>query len=95
MRERVRGKSFLLCSGAEDKLVPYRCSKPFVDWFSQASQSWFREEGLSLSVSDRVYPGVKHEFSSGMIKDSVQFVVDTVASAELKPSTHGQSSSKI
>ncbi|KAL2171000.1 hypothetical protein VTG60DRAFT_4015 [Thermothelomyces hinnuleus] len=95
MRERVRGKSFLLCSGGEDKLVPYRCSKPFVDWFSQAGRSWFREEDLSLSVSDKVYPGIGHEFSSDMIRDSVQFVVDTVASVDLRSSTHGQGSSKI
>ncbi|KAL2160614.1 hypothetical protein VTH06DRAFT_1302 [Thermothelomyces fergusii] len=96
MRERVRGKSFLICSGDADKLVPSRCSKPFVDWFSQASQSWFRDEDLSLSVSDRVYPGVGHVFSSDMIRDSVQFIVDTVASVDSRPSAHRQaSSSKI
>ncbi|KAK4246263.1 hypothetical protein C7999DRAFT_33306 [Corynascus novoguineensis] len=95
MQERLRGKRFLLCSGGEDKLVPYRCAKPFVNWFSQASQSWCKDEDIPLFVSDRVYPGVGHEFSPEMIKDSVQFVVDTVASADPRAPILGQGSPKI
>jgi pimeloyl-ACP methyl ester carboxylesterase len=80
LRDRLRGKKFLLCSGGEDKLVPYRCSEPFLQWFTQATGSWFKEEGVS--VDNRVYPGVGHSFSADMITDSVQFVVDAVASAD-------------
>ncbi|KAL2129605.1 hypothetical protein VTI74DRAFT_7539 [Chaetomium olivicolor] len=79
IRDRVRNKKFLLCSGGDDKLVPYKCSEPFLQWFKPATRSWFREEGVS--VDDRVYPGVGHSFSVDMIADSVQFVVDVVAGA--------------
>ncbi|SPQ21987.1 f4e52abc-21a6-40c0-ac21-bd6b0bb40383 [Thermothielavioides terrestris] len=80
VRERLRGKKFLLCSGGDDKLVPYRCSEPFLRWFKQATESWFKEE--NVSVDDRVYPGVGHSFSADMISDSVRFVVDAVAGAD-------------
>ncbi|EAQ90727.1 hypothetical protein CHGG_02662 [Chaetomium globosum CBS 148.51] len=80
LRARLQGKKFLLCSGGEDKLVPYRCSEPFLQWFKQAAGSWYKEE--DVSVDDRVYPGVGHTFSSDMVTDSVQFVVDAVADAD-------------
>ncbi|GKT91218.1 alpha/beta-hydrolase [Colletotrichum tofieldiae] len=31
---RLGNKKFLVCSGAEDKLVPYKMSEPFVDFFA-------------------------------------------------------------
>ncbi|KAK4104019.1 hypothetical protein N658DRAFT_419757 [Parathielavia hyrcaniae] len=79
-RDRLRGKRFLLCSGGDDKLVPYsRCSEPFLQWFTQAAATW-AEEGVS--VDDRVYPGVGHSFSADMVADAVQFVLDVVGSAD-------------
>jgi hypothetical protein len=60
--------------------VPYRCSEPFLQWFKQATGSWFKEE--EVSVDDRVYPEIGHTFSSDMIADSVQFLVDSVADAD-------------
>ncbi|KAK4122293.1 hypothetical protein N657DRAFT_646976 [Parathielavia appendiculata] len=79
-RDRLRGKKFLLCSGADDKLVPYsRCSEPFLQWFKQAAATW-AEEGVS--VDDRVYQGVGHSFSTDMVADAVQFVLDVVGSAD-------------
>jgi dienelactone hydrolase len=80
LRDRLQGKRLLLCSGGEDKLVPYRCSEPFLQWFKQAAGSWFKEE--DVSVDDRVYPGVGHSFSADMVTDSVQFVVDAVSDAD-------------
>jgi hypothetical protein len=75
--------------------VPYRCSEPFLQWFKQAAGSWFKEE--EVSVDDRVYPGIGHTFSSDMITDSVQFVVDAVADADRRISVVGdeQRPSKI
>jgi len=95
MRDRLRGKKFLLCSGGDDKLVPYRCSEPFLHWFKEAVGSRFKEE--NVSVDDRVYPGVGHSFSADMITDSVQFVVDAVASADKDTSSgvEEQRASKI
>lgn len=95
LQTRLQGKRFLLCSGAEDKLVPYRCSEPFLQWFKHATGSSFKEE--EVSVDDRVYPGIGHTFSSDMVTDSVQFVVDAVADADRPISVGGdeQRSSKI
>ncbi|KAH6636798.1 hypothetical protein F5144DRAFT_646342 [Chaetomium tenue] len=95
LRARLQGKKFLLCSGGEDKLVPYRCSEPFLQWFKKAAGSWFKEE--DVLVDDRVYPGVGHTFSSDMVTDSVQFVVDAVADADRRISVGGdeQRPSKI
>lgn len=90
LHDRVRGKKFLLCSGADDKLVPYRCSEPFLQWFKPATRSWFKGEGVS--VDDRVYPGVGHSFSLDMIADSVQFVIDVVAGTDQGASASGVAS---
>ncbi|KAK3373382.1 hypothetical protein B0T24DRAFT_258868 [Lasiosphaeria ovina] len=79
LHDRLRGKRFLLCSGGDDKLVPYRCSEPFLQWFKEATGSLFQDEGIS--VDDRVYPGIGHTFSPAMVKDSIRFVVGAVASA--------------
>ncbi|KAK4154599.1 hypothetical protein C8A00DRAFT_42669 [Chaetomidium leptoderma] len=87
MSDRLRGKKFLLCSGGEDKLVPYRCSEPFMRWFKQAAGSWFKEE--NVSVDDRIYPGIGHSFSADMITDSVQFIIDALASADQESSAGG------
>lgn len=88
MRERLRGKRFLLCSGEVDKLVPLRCSEPFLHWFKQATRAWFKDE--NVSVDDRIYPGVGHAFSADMVVDSVQFVMDAVADAEERDSAGGK-----
>jgi pimeloyl-ACP methyl ester carboxylesterase len=96
VQKHLRGKKFLLCSGGDDKLVPYRCSEPFLKWFKQATETWFREEGVS--VDDRVYPGIGHAFSKDMVADAVSFIVDAVANAERSASPSGgdeQRTSKI
>lgn len=80
LRDRLRGKRFLLCSGGDDKLVPYQCSEPFLRWFKQATGSWFKDE--NVSVDDRIYPGIGHSFSADMVTDSVRFILDAVASAD-------------
>lgn len=77
----VRGKRFLLCSGGDDKLVPYKCTKPFADFFKDAAETWYRDGGLS--IEDNVYPGRGHVFSPDMVTDAVRFIVDAVGDAEL------------
>ncbi|KAK3684735.1 hypothetical protein B0T22DRAFT_196463 [Podospora appendiculata] len=79
LHERLHDKKFLLCSGGDDKLVPYRCAEPFMQWFKAAIGSQFKDENIDLV--DKVYPGIGHEFSTAMIRDAVQFVTDVVASA--------------
>lgn len=70
----IAGKTMLVCSGGDDKLVPYRCSKPFLDWLKDASRTWYADAGVH--VEDKVYAGVGHSFSAEMVKDAVRFVVD-------------------
>ncbi|KAK0719744.1 hypothetical protein B0H67DRAFT_484770 [Lasiosphaeris hirsuta] len=80
LHERLEGKKFLLCSGGDDRLVPYSCSVPFLDWLKEATGVSFKEE--AIFIEDKVYPGIGHEFSADMVKDAVQFIVDAVASAD-------------
>lgn len=76
LEERVGGKRFLVCSGADDKLVPYRAAKPFMKFFTAAAEKWYK--GREVVVENTVYEGVGHEFSEGMVRDSVRFIVDAL-----------------
>lgn len=78
----VKGKRFLLCSGAEDKLVPWRCSEAFTRFFVGAAEGWYKESGLR--VENRVYEGRGHECSDEMVVDAVRFLVGEVVSAETR-----------
>ena len=72
----LSGKQLLNMSGADDKLVPYRCSKPFVDWLKDATAPgrWFSSD--KFDFDDRVFPGVGHAFSPEMARDVDRFVVE-------------------
>lgn len=73
---KVKGKKFLVCSGGEDKLVPYRCSQPFMDWFKDATRTWYADG--NVYVEDNIYAGVGHAFSPEMVEDVIRFVLDVV-----------------
>ncbi|KAB8295309.1 hypothetical protein EYC80_007212 [Monilinia laxa] len=75
--QKLKGKRILVCSGADDKLVPYRCSEPFTRFLKNAAAGWYQEG--ELYVEDNVYPGVGHAFSDGMLDDTVRFVNETLA----------------
>ncbi|KAF3199116.1 hypothetical protein TWF192_008542 [Orbilia oligospora] len=69
IKERLGGKSILVLSGGADKLVPYDCSKPFLDLL--------KAEGQSLAdLKDIVYDGVGHDCTEQMIVELVIFVTD-------------------
>lgn len=72
----IKGKRLLVCSGGDDKVVPYRCSEPFLRFLKEANQSWYRDRDFYLE--DIVYPGVGHAYSEGMMKDTMRFVNDTL-----------------
>ncbi|KAG9255722.1 Alpha/Beta hydrolase protein [Emericellopsis atlantica] len=65
----LQGKKLLLCSGADDRLVPHRNSKRMVQILKE----------LEIDVDDRVYEGVGHAFSADMVQDAVAFLVQAVA----------------
>lgn len=76
---RVRGKRLLMCTGGDDKLVPWRCSEPFTRFFTAAASGWYKDSGLV--ADNRVYPGVGHECSPEMVVDAVRFVCEVVQGA--------------
>jgi hypothetical protein len=75
---RIKGKSMLICSGGNDKLVPYHCSEPYLKFLKNATSGWYADG--NVYVEDIVYRGVGHEFSAGMVKDTTRFVSDILAS---------------
>ncbi|KAK1778191.1 hypothetical protein QBC45DRAFT_168004 [Copromyces sp. CBS 386.78] len=77
--ERLQGKQFLLCNGAEDKLVPPRCGEAFTKWFKEAAEKYKEPR---ISVDERTYAGVGHTFSVGMVKDAVEWVKEVVKGAD-------------
>jgi len=87
---KIRGKKILVCSGAEDKLVPYRCSEPFMLFLKSAVNSWYRDG--NVYVEDNVYAGVGHEYSDGMAADASRFICDILAG---KSASAGTLASKI
>lgn len=89
-RERLRpilkrclgGKKILNLSGGSDKLVPYRCGKPFLSWFGKAIApgGWFTDEAISFE--DIIFDGVGHEASPKMVEQAIRFISETLASAD-------------
>jgi len=82
---KLRGKRVLVCSGGEDKLVPYHCSEPFLNFLKTATSSWYSDG--NVYVEDNVYAGVGHAYSEGMVKDTTKFLASTVASVTSKPTS--------
>lgn len=93
----IKGKKMLLCSGADDKLVPYAMSRPFLEFFEKAVKTWYKQGEVVLE--NRVYEGVGHSFSEGMMEDAVRFLLDEVANAPVsgvsRAGTFGEDRSKI
>lgn len=78
---RVRGKKVLVCSGGDDKLVPYKASAPFVGFLERAAETWYADGGMV--VVNKVYDGVGHVFSPAMVEDAVAFLLNEVAAAPM------------
>lgn len=72
----VRGKRILMCTGGDDKLVPWRCSESFTKFFVNAAETWYKDGGLR--VDNRIYKGRGHECSDEMVVDAVKFVCEVV-----------------
>lgn len=75
--DKIKGKKFQILSGGKDKLVPYDKSKPFLDFFKSAVDTWYKDG--CVSVEDNVYPEAGHEFSPEMMNDAVRFIVDVIS----------------
>lgn len=74
LNSKIRGKSVLVCSGGADKLVPYHCSEPFMDFLKSATKGWYSDG--NVHVEDNVYEGIGHAYSDGMSIDAHRFLCD-------------------
>ncbi|KAI9736843.1 MAG: hypothetical protein M1818_005894 [Claussenomyces sp. TS43310] len=81
----LRGKAVLVCSGADDRFVPYSNSKNFLNFLKHATRpnGWYADGGVH--VEDNVYPGVEHVFSAGMVQDSVRFLLNVLHGRDPEP----------
>lgn len=76
----VKGKKLLMTTGGDDKLVPWRCSRFFTNFFTNAAEGWYKDSGLV--VDNRVYAGIGHECSPDMVVDAVRFLCEAVNGAD-------------
>jgi pimeloyl-ACP methyl ester carboxylesterase len=72
----LRQKNILLLSGGADKLVPYRCSEPFLNFLRRATSTYYHHGGVILE--DLVFDGVGHEISPDMVKELIRFVDESL-----------------
>lgn len=66
-----------------DKLVPYHCSKPFLDWLKSAIAPGGWYEGGGVHLEDIVVPNCGHEVPPIMVKEMVRFVIQTLNSEKV------------
>lgn len=80
MRDSIGGKRILCLSGGADKLVPYSCSEPFLQWLKHALRKeggWFNDR--STVLEDIIDEKAGHEYSPKMREEAVRFIVETLA----------------
>ncbi|KAI9805682.1 MAG: hypothetical protein M1833_005175 [Piccolia ochrophora] len=69
------GKRILNLAGRDDKLVPYDCSKTFLQLLNASVE---RKRGSSsdgdILITDKVYEGVGHSMSAAMLEDAIEFL---------------------
>jgi len=69
----LSGKRILSLSGGADKLVPYKCSKPFLALLGQKSD---------VHLIDMVFDGVGHTMSPDMLAEAVDFVMNVLGTPD-------------
>ena len=74
IRGRLSDKRILNLAGAEDKLVPYHCSAPFLDFLKRARQAAISHSD-DFELQDKVYDGVGHNMTTEMIQDALDFIM--------------------
>jgi pimeloyl-ACP methyl ester carboxylesterase len=72
----LRGKRILLLSGGADKLVPYKCGEPFLNFLQTAINTYYKHGGIVLQ--DRVFDGVGHEICPEMVGELIRFVDESL-----------------
>ncbi|KAG9935515.1 hypothetical protein KCV05_g2092, partial [Aureobasidium melanogenum] len=80
IKEKLGGKHILCLSGGKDKLVPYTCSAPFLNWLKTGldkKEGWFNDQGIVLE--DIVDETAGHEYSAKMKVEAVRFISENLA----------------
>jgi len=80
IKEKLGGKQIMCLSGGKDKLVPYTCSAPFLEWMKSGldkKDGWFNEHGIVLE--DIVDETAGHEYSAKMKVEAVRFISENLA----------------
>ena len=94
MRNFLQDRRILILSGAADKLVPYRCSAPFLHFLGKALD---RDGGWTVDgevrLTDRVFEGVGHEMNAEMRAEALSFIVEAMASSSKSSQSAGYSPS--
>ena len=82
MRSALQGKRILNLSGGADKLVPYKCTYPFLTWMKKAIApgGWFQDGDVVLE--DLIFEDVGHEMSPEMLKKALRFIAETLDRAD-------------
>ncbi|KAG8529479.1 uncharacterized protein KY384_006116 [Bacidia gigantensis] len=92
LTSRLTGKRLLNMSGGADKLVPYRCSEPFVNFLTQAIGPAGCLNGSDFHMKDKVFDGVGHEMTPDMAAEVNRFVLETLIQT---PTSSHMNKSKI
>ena len=78
MARSLGNKRILNLSGGADKLVPYKCSEPFLLWLKKAigQGGWYEQGGVVLE--DMIFDGVGHMVSPEMVPEIIRFIGETM-----------------
>lgn len=76
--ETLSGKRIMNLAGGADKLVPYKQSEGFLTWFKGVIEKGGEAEAAGVTLVDKVYDGVGHEMSEGMVRDAIAFLMDAL-----------------
>lgn len=78
MTQSLSGKRIFNLAGGDDKLVPYRCAEPFLNWLkvSTSSSGWFSRG--KFHIEDRVFEGVGHQMTIEMAEETMKFIDTTL-----------------
>ena len=79
MYKTLKGKRLLNMSGGKDKLVPYRCSQPYVTWLenSMSSSGWLSDCGFTME--NMIFDEVGHNMTADMAKNLNHFLVEALS----------------
>ena len=77
LKSSLRGKRILNMAGGSDKLVPYHCVSPFLQWLKHETtkDGWL---DAPLLVEDIVFEGVGHEMTSSMLGELIRFTSESL-----------------